>query len=298
MRFTKMQGAGNDYVYIDAVSRPELEHAHNWPALTVRMSDRHTGVGSDGVILICRPRTAAAHARMRMFNADGTESEMCGNGLRCVGRFCVDRLKMPAHLLVETGRGILALDCGRTELGLFHGTVDMGVPAFAPESIPVDLTACEPAGANHWRLIGEEGEPFTFVSTGNPHAVAFIAAPPNLGAVRERLRTLGSRLERHPAFPRRANIHWAWCASPRQVTMITWERGAGLTQACGTGACAVLAAGVLTGRLDRRAAINVPGGVLSAHWPHSADGAARGILLTGPAEFVFDGDWSGGEPPR
>lgn len=310
MRFVKMQGIANDYVYIDAFTDPAVEsHFDNehGARLVRAMSHRHTGIGSDGVILVCRPRSPAARdgngkatggagkhgdVRMRMFNSDGSESEMCGNGVRCVAKFAHDRLGVKVSpMLVETGRGVLEIEYQLTNGKLVEATVDMGEPILRLQDVPVISDQLS------WSRLSVHGVealdgcwPATFVSMGNPHAVIFENGTTDLTPSQVHdwdLSRIGPALETHPAFPRRMNIHIAGVQSRRELTMRTWERGAGLTQACGTGACAVLVAGVLTGRLDRNTLLHLPGGDLRIRW----DDATNHVLMTGPAEDVFEGEW-------
>lgn len=304
MRFVKMHGIGNDYVYIDACStdaaRSIAERA-DLPEIARRISDRHRGVGSDGLILVCAPSAGAqAHVRMRMFNADGSESEMCGNGVRCVAKFAHDRLGIRVSpMRIETGRGVLSIAFETREGNLTSATVDMGEPILDPAQVPFDearlATAAGMPGSHGIERVVHVGDAGPWVgscaSMGNPHAVFFDAANPVLrgdGLARLRIENLGPRIETHAAFPRRVNAHFVLVHSPREATMRTWERGAGATQACGTGACAVLVAGVRTGRLDRRASLHLPGGDLSIVW----DEETNHVFMTGPAEEVFEGEWN------
>lgn len=295
--FVKMHGCGNDYVYIDAFSNPAILDHPNLADLARRISNRHTGIGSDGLIILCTPDDqAAADIRMRMFNADGSESEMCGNGVRCVAKFAHDRLRIAAHpMRVQTGRGVLSIRYETRDCRLVRATVAMGEPIVDPRRVPVDPSFIKAVDAPHqFELVNPSisERAWTFVSMGNPHAVAwieesrarpcgdaandFFASPPH-----PRL------LETHSAFPKRANIHLASVRSRTHAAMQTWERGSGFTQACGTGACAVLVAGVLTNRLDREADIEVPGGQLHVTW----DARSNIVHLAGPAVDVFEGNW-------
>lgn len=280
MKFTKMQGIGNDYVY---VSTFDQKGPADPPAMAVAVSDRHFGVGADGLILI--GPSERADARMRMFNADGSESEMCGNGVRCVAKFVHDHgIARKPRVTVETGRGVLTLDLtvvnGRAETV----RVDMGAPILQGSDIPTRLAGDPPVDAP----LEIEGTTFavTAVSMGNPHAVVFLNEADDAEAV---LRTIGPKMETHPAFPRRVNVHFVRVISADEVRMWTWERGSGITLACGTGACAVCVAGVLTGKTGRSILAHLPGGDLRLEWP--ADDAS--VFMTGPATEVFSGDWPG-----
>jgi diaminopimelate epimerase len=296
MRFVKMHGIGNDYVYLDAFSDPGIERRGDLDALARRMSDRHTGIGSDGIILVCRPRDGgAADVRMRMFNADGSESEMCGNGVRCVAKFAHDRLGVRAKpMRVETGRGVMSIDYTADGGKLGQATVDMGEPILDLQKIPVNPEGLAWSRSPHHGLElgpGKDGAwVAAFASMGNPHAVMF--EPENELIQRTGLKDLdvariGPLFEHHRAFSRRINAHFVAVHSHEEATMRTWERGAGITMACGTGACAVLVAGVLTGRLGRRALLHLPGGDLNIRW----DEQSNRVFMTGPATDVFVGEW-------
>ncbi|HMQ15108.1 MAG TPA: diaminopimelate epimerase [Phycisphaerae bacterium] len=278
LRFTKMHGLGNDYVYVSLFDQSLAEPA----ALAPLISDRHRGVGSDGLILIAPPTTPQAHVRMIMYNADGSRAQMCGNGIRCVAKLAYEHnLSRANPLRVETDRGVLALEltldaAGRVSLV----RVDMGPPLLAPSQIPVRLPGERVVDA----LVDVDGLELhmTCVSMGNPHAVIFVD---DLAAVP--LRELGPKIERHVIFPERVNAHFAQVLAPDRVRMITWERGAGATQACGTGACAVCVAGVLSDRTRPRITAELPGGELLLEW----DAPDGHVFKTGPATEVFSGVW-------
>ncbi|MBC8109072.1 MAG: diaminopimelate epimerase [Anaerolineae bacterium] len=266
MKFTKMHGIGNDYVYVDCFK----EHVDDPAKVSRAISDRHKGIGSDGLILI--EPSKVADVRMRMFNADGSESEMCGNGVRCVAKYAFDHgLSKANPIRVETGRGVLNIAMKVVEGKVREATVDMGAPILESEKIPVDPSK-----------ISDEVRGATFVSMGNPHAVMFVDDVASLD-----LNLIGPRVERHPAFPKRINAHWVQVHSRDEITMRTWERGSGITQACGTGAAAVCVAGVLTNRTNRKILAHLPGGDLTLEWRESDDH----VYKTGPAVEVFSGEW-------
>ena len=278
LKFTKMHGIGNDYVYINTFAEPEPPDP---AALAVAVSDRHTGIGSDGLILI--GPSVVADARMRMFNADGSESEMCGNGVRCVAKYVHDHGIAPkGRVTIETGRGVLTLDLEVEGGKARRARVDMGPPILRAAEIPTTLPGDPPVNAP-LHVQGYDVH-LTAVSMGNPHVVLYIQDVATYPVA-----TLGPVLERHPAFPRRVNVHFVEVIGPGEVRMRTWERGSGETLACGTGACAVCVAGVLTGRTGRRLLAHLPGGDLDLEWP--ADDAS--VTMTGPATEVFSGTWSG-----
>jgi diaminopimelate epimerase len=292
IRFTKMHGAGNDYIYVDATGQSPSDPS----ALARTMSDRHVGVGGDGLILILPPGPGVeADLRMRMFNADGSEAEMCGNGIRCVCKYAHDHgLATTRPMRVQTGAGVLSLDYTLDARGAVgEVTVDMGVPELEPSRIPVvdhgsapivdaPLTPWPPAGGDAWIAEGGVEPRMTCLALGNPHLVLYCA---DVRAVP--LERLGPELERHAIFPSRINVHVVEVESQGEVSMRTWERGAGLTRACGTGASAVCVAGVLNRRTGRHLLTHLPGGDLRIRW----DEATSHVFLTGPAVEVFSGSW-------
>jgi diaminopimelate epimerase len=275
MKFTKMHGAGNDYVYVDCFAE---KLTHDIPKLAIAVSDRHTGIGADGLILICP--SEIADARMRMFNADGSESEMCGNGLRCVAKYVYDHgISRQDRLNIETGRGVLTLDL-EIRGGLVERVrVNMGAPILEASKIPTTLPGDPPI---RQKISAAEREfEVTCVSMGNPHCVTIVDRLSDDWVLR-----IGPEVERHPAFPRRVTAEFVQIVSPREFHMRVWERGSGETQACGTGACASAVAGVLTGLTERRVLAHLPGGDLELEWSESGD-----VFLIGPAVEVFSGVW-------
>lgn len=275
MRFTKMHGAGNDYVYVNGFQE---SLPSDLPGLSVAVSNRHTGIGADGLILILPSNVA--DARMRMFNADGSESEMCGNGIRCTAKYVYDHGICKRDLLrIETGRGVLELQL-EVAAGLVQRVrVNMGHPILESAAIPTLLPGNPPVAV----LLEAAGKtfPVTAVSMGNPHCITFVDDPNDDWVLR-----VGPVVERHPMFPRRVNAEFVRVLSRNEVQMRVWERGSGETQACGTGACAVAVAAVLNGYTDRRIIAHLPGGDLELEWSESGD-----VFLTGPATEVFSGDW-------
>jgi diaminopimelate epimerase len=299
MQFTKMQGIGNDYVYIDGFNQTVVEPEK----LAVVVSDRHFGIGSDGLILVLPSQ--AGDFRMRMFNADGSESEMCGNGVRCAAKFACEHGLVQPHSLdkpfirdllnaampdadnlglvrVETLRGVLELGLAGKNGVIRQVCVDMGRPILNPSEIPVKVTGRQAVGVPF--TIGDQHLLLTAVSMGNPHAVFFC---PDVAAID--LERIGPTIERHAMFPRRINVHFVQKISDSQVKMRTWERGSGITLACGTGASAVCVAGVLASKTQRRILAQLPGGNLELCWNEADDH----VYLTGPAVEVFTGNWPG-----
>jgi len=279
MRFTKMHGLGNDYVVIDCISQKLTIAERRLPRLAREMSDRHFGIGSDGIILVLPSKEA--HFRMRIFNPDGSEAEMCGNGVRAFARYVYDhKLTRRTELEIETLAGVI-----RPKLRVRSGkvqaiTVDMGAPRLERAEIPMR----GPAG----RVIGEPlsalGETFeiTAVSMGNPHCVTFVERVEAFPVER-----IGPAVEHHEAFPRRTNVEFVQVIGPAELRMRVWERGAGETLACGTGASASLVAANLTGRAERKAVVHLRGGDLKVSWAP----ASNHVFITGPAEEVFSGEW-------
>ena len=289
MKFTKMHGIGNDYVYVNCfkekMKKPE--------ELAEMVSDRHFGIGADGLILICPSKKA--DVRMRIFNADGSEAEMCGNGIRCVAKYTYEHKlakarkafsvpcqpRCDASLKIETGNGILTLGLMTDDKNKVQEVcVNMGQPVLAASEIPVTLPVKEvveqPMQFQNRAFV------MTCVSMGNPHAVFF----------RKDLATFdvekfGPVIENHSIFPQRTNAHFVQIDNSSEFTMRTWERGSGITMACGTGACACCVAAVLTNRAERICTAHLPGGDLQLNWAEKDNC----VYMTGPAVEVFEGTW-------
>ncbi len=278
MRFTKMHGLGNDYVYVNCFE----ERVADAPALARAVSDRHRGIGSDGLILICP--SSKADARMEMYNVDGSRGQMCGNGIRCLAKYAYDHgLTKNNPMRVETDAGILTLDLTLQDGKVAQIRVNMGRPRLQPADLPTTLSPhemIEYAIDVHGKRL-----PMTCVSMGNPHAVLFVDRLDAIDLAKD-----GAFLENHAVFPERCNIHFATVNTRTDVSMITWERGSGATLACGTGASAVCVAGALTRRTDRRITAHLPGGDLLLEWDPKDDS----VYMTGPAAEVFSGDWPAG----
>ena len=290
MRFTKMHGAGNDYVYVDCFNE-KVPQTQSLPQLARRISDRHFGVGGDGLILI-HP-SDVADARMQMFNADGSEAEMCGNGIRCVAKYVYDHgLAKSQNLRIETAAGILRLDLEVVDGLARQITVDMGEPILEPHLIPTTLRANDASNdANSTKpvvdaplSIGGKDLALTCVSMGNPHCITYVERLSD-----EWVLGWGPEIEHDPHFPNRVNAEFVEIISPGEIRMRVWERGSGETRACGTGACAVCVAGVLSGRSEREILAHLPGGDLRLVWGEDTNH----VFMTGPAEEVFCGDWPG-----
>ena len=285
MEFTKMHGAGNDYVYVDARAMPPRD----WRALSRAISNPHFGVGGNGLILIMD--SDIADLKMRMFNADGSEGAMCGNGIRCFAKYAIERGIVAAdapQVTVDTMSGVRTIVPHYAGGGVVSGArVSMGPPRFAPADIPVALDPAISGGGgpivNYAVHPGDFRLFLTFVSMGNPHAVTFLDQPVNEFP----LHNIGPLVERHPIFPDRVNFEIVNLREDGQLDARVWERGSGETMACGTGACAIGVASRLIGHTGDRVAVHLPGGVLNIEW----DGAGE-VYLEGPATEVFRGVWT------
>jgi diaminopimelate epimerase len=270
LRFSKMHGLGNDFVVVDGVRQQVALDA----ATVRRIADRHTGIGCDQLLLVEPPPDDTVDFRYRIFNADGSEVEQCGNGARCFARFVRDQGLTDARTLrVATSAGTLLLEVGEDD----QVTVDMGVPELAPERIPFDAPTREPC----YRLATEQGEvTFGAVALGNPHAVLMVndtdTAP---------VATLGPLLESHPRFPARVNVGFLAVVDRGHARLRVYERGVGETRACGSGACAAVVVGRLQGLLDTTVAVDLTGGRLVISWL----GEGEPVRMTGPAAHVFEG---------
>jgi diaminopimelate epimerase len=276
MKFTKMHGAGNDYVYINGFEETVADPA----ALAIALSNRQFGVGSDGLILILP--SPCADLRMRMFNADGSEAEMCGNGIRCVAKYAFDhRLVDKREITVETAAGVRTLQLFPGPAGRIERVrVDMGRPRLTRGEIP--MTGPPDAQVVNRQLIAlDRTFHFTAVSMGNPHCVIFVDNVAEFPVDK-----YGPAIETHPLFPNRTNVEFVEILSPQEVRQRTWERGAGETLACGTGASAVCVAGVLNGLTERRILNHLSGGDLELEWTEAGH-----IDMTGPAVEVFTGEY-------
>ena len=261
IRFTKMHGAGNDYIYVNTL----LYKVPNPEKAAIVWSDRHKGIGSDGLVLIGASTVPEADFSMRIFNADGSEAMMCGNASRCIGKYLYERA-----LTTQTQIRLLTLSGIKT--------LELHVKDDKVESVTVDML--EPVLENEDQFVpGRNMDKGTFVSMGNPHYVIFTEDIDQVGET-------GRILEHHPAFPQRCNIEFARIESDGSIRTRVWERGSGITQACGTGACATAVAASITGRANRKSRIIMDGGTLEIEWRESDNH----VYMTGPAAFVFDGE--------
>ena len=298
MHFTKLQGAGNDYIFVDGLSQQR-----DWSELSRRLSDRHFGIGSDGLIVAAPSETA--DVRMRMWNADGSESEMCGNGIRCLAKFVLERGLVPAPngaLSVQTGAGLIAVTPSWENGRITGARVDMGAPALRAADVPVDPAALGPSDygaldAGIVEALGIAPDDIVFnapltadgttlvgsaVSMGNPHFIALLDDPV-AGVALERI---GPAVEHHAAFPRRVNLTVANVTSRSALDTRTWERGSGATMACGTGVCATVVAARLHGLVGDVVSVRTPGGELTITWPGHGP-----VIMEGDAVEVFSGEW-------
>ncbi len=276
MKFTKMHGCGNDYVYVDCT----VEKVDAPEEVSRFVSDRHFGIGSDGLILICP--SGIADVRMRMFNADGSEGAMCGNGIRCVGKYAYDHgLVQKEEITVETGSGVRTLRLHTKDGRVDTVTVDMGKPETAPEKIPVKLPESMEAVIDYPITADRTEWRITCVSMGNPHGVVFVEENQTLD-----LPKIGPSFEHHPWFPDRINTEFVKILSRKEISMRVWERGSGETMACGTGACASVVASVLNGLTEETVTVHLLGGDLRITY----DKAAERVWMEGSATEVFSGE--------
>jgi diaminopimelate epimerase len=277
LKFSKYHGAGNDFIHFNGMSEKR-----DWSALAVPMCDRYKGVGADGIIVA----EASKHAdiKMRIFNSDGSEAEMCGNGMRTFAKYIVEEGVVRPHgdkLHVETLGGDIHLTLVQAGGSVIGATVDMGPPRFVPSEIPVAVEATPPV-LDLPVPVDSASYPVSCVSMGNPHAVHFIDS-----AVGDfPLRDVGPRVEHHALFPARVNFEVAQILDRKHIQSRTWERGAGETQACGTGACAIMVSARLHGWVDDEVEVNEPGGILTVRWNGTGN-----VIMTGPAAFVYRGEW-------
>ena len=313
MKFAKLQGAGNDFILVDA-----RDTKQDWTKLAQTMCRRHFDIGADGLILV--QNSNVADLKMRMFNPDGSEAEACGNGLRCFAKYTIDKgiCQLPCHserseestdiiptlmLSIETLSGIRKAKAYMSGDKISHVQVSMGVPKFQPEQIPITpgQAPCykkqisqympefgeaeikqSPPILEHPLMAGERKLILSLLSMGNPHAVNFLSEPVASFPLSE----VGPEVEKHPLFPRRTNFEIARVLSRGKIEARVWERGAGETLACGSGACAIAVAAQLLGRIDRKVDIILPGGILTVYWDRVGE-----VLLIGPAEEVFTGEY-------
>jgi len=275
MHFVKMHGIGNDYIYVDCFRKSVQEPEK----LAVRISDRHFGVGGDGLILILP--SEKAEARMRMFNADGSEGEMCGNGIRCLAKYVYEAgIARKPVLTVETAAGLLTLQLFTVGESVEKVRVNMGTPRLRRQDIPMlgegERVLGEPL------TVGDRQFSVTGVSMGNPHCVVYVDEVATFPVSH-----YGPLLERHPLFPQRTNVEWVEWVNRREIRQRTWERGSGETLGCGTGACAATVASVLNGKTDRHVSVHLLGGDLEIEWAED-----HHVYMTGPAVEVFRGEWA------
>lgn len=278
MDFTKMHGAGNDYIYVNA-----YQHDMDWPEVARKVSNRHTGIGADGLIIAMPSETA--DLRMRMFNFDGSEGEMCGNGIRCLVAYAIQEGLIsdgPGAKSIETGNGVLSVSPEYSNGSMVGATVNMGEPILNPVEIPVEIPV------NDWPVLDYPLEVdgyelgLSFVSMGNPHAIAFI----DQDVDEFPLEQIGPEVERHPIFPNKANFEVVNRVSENKLKARVWERGSGITLACGTGACALVVAARLKDLVSTEVEVELPGGVLKISLSGDGD-----VMMHGPVKTVYKGNW-------
>ncbi|TMG01315.1 MAG: diaminopimelate epimerase [Chloroflexi bacterium] len=280
MRFIKMQGTGNDFLFVEARDSGERD----WEALSRAICDRRYGAGADGLIVVLP--SERADVRMRLFNADGSEAEVSGNGVRCLVKYAIERsLATPTdgRLRIEAVHGVLEAEASMKGGKVTGVRLSMGPPRFAPNEVPV-VAEMEPV-IDFPLEVGGQRLAVTSLSIGNPHAVLFVEEPVESYP----LESIGPKVERHAAFPERVNFGVAQVQAPQRMALRVWERGVGETLACGSGCCAAMVAARLHGRVGGRVEMEQPGGVLTVEWDGQGD-----VYLSGPAEFVFEGEWPEG----
>ena len=279
LSFTKMQGCANDYIYLDCRTSGVPEEI---AALSERLSRRHFSIGADGIICICAPVTAGADAMMRIFNADGSEGKMCGNGIRCVGKYLYDNGMTNGRttITIDTLSGVKTLELTVKDGKMQSARVDMGAAILAPREIPVDMDGENVISAPI--VVDEKVYHMTCVSMGNPHAIVYVDEMID----DETMAKIGPLFEHHECFPRRVNTEFVKVLDRERVQMRVWERGTGETLACGTGACAVTVASILNGLTEDGITVELLGGNLEIFW----DRKENVVYMTGPATTVFEGE--------
>ena len=275
LNFTKMTGLGNDYIYINCMDNEKIKKISE---ITQKLSDRHTGVGSDGVILIEKPTNLNSDFKMRIFNSDGSEAEMCGNGIRCVAKYIHDKgLSTKDKLSIETLAGVKKVKLIEDNGNCNEVIVDMGEPIFQDKNIPYNVYEAFNKDLD-LNILGENMR-FTVVSMGNPHAITFVENVDNI-----EISKCGPEIENNPIFPNRTNVEFVQIIDKNNIKVRVWERGVGETKACGTGACASMVASGLNGYTDENVTVRLPGGILKIEW-----GKDNHIYMQGPATTVFEG---------
>ena len=287
MKFSKLQATGNDFILVDATTAPRET---DWGELARAMCDRHFGVGADGLILV--QNSASADLKMRLFNSDGSEAEVSGNGLRCFAKYAIEKgliSKMSSRagqsnrsLTIETLSGVRKVKAYMLENKVNRAEVNMGLPRFQPEQIPVKVKVDIMPISDYPLVVDGKKLTLSILSMGNPHAVNFLSRP----VADFPLAEIGPKVERHPMFPQRTNFEVARVLSREKIEARVWERGVGETLACGSGACAIAVAAQLLGYINKQVDIILDGGTLTVSWDRVGD-----VLLTGPVEEVFAGEW-------
>ncbi len=283
MRFVKLHGAGNDYIYVDARESAIGSKSHDWSEVARQVSDRHFGIGSDGLILL--RESEVGDARMQMFNADGSEGLMCGNGIRCLVRFGLDRNALSSDKNaydIETASGVLNVRPIWSEGQMTHASVSMGAPRLDATEVPVIAPGRQDPVLDFPISVDGHSLLLNCVSMGNPHAVVFLEESVDDFPLTE----IGPKVERHPMFPEGVNFEIVNVLDRDRIKVRVWERGSGITLACGTGACAVVVAARLHGLVDDEVTVELPGGELKIYWPGDGD-----VVMEGPVDRVFEGEW-------
>ncbi len=282
MRFVKLHGAGNDYIYVDARRSATEAQGRDWPEVARRVSDRHFGIGSDGLILL--RDSDVGDARMQMFNADGSEGLMCGNGIRCFVRFGLEHSALSADknaFDIETASGVLNVRPIWSEGQMTHASVSMGPPRLAADEVPVTAPGQDGPVLDFPLSVDGHSLLLNCVSMGNPHAVVFFDESVDDFPLTD----IGPKVERHTVFPEGVNFEIVNVLDRNRIKLRVWERGSGITLACGTGACAAVVAARLHGLVDDEVTVELPGGELKIYWPGDGE-----VIMEGPVERVFEGE--------
>lgn len=277
--FTKMHGTGNDFILINDYQKKNIKST-SYNNLAKELCQRHFNVGADGMILVLPPEKSMADFKMRIFNSDGSEAEMCGNGIRCFSHFLhLERLTEKEKLKIETLAGIIKPEILEGKENKKQVKVNMGKPLFQPSEIPINIEDKKRI-YNYPLSIDKREFKINCVSMGNPHTVIFGEDPTTLN-----ISEVGKKIEQHELFPEKTNVEFIEIINSSEINMKVWERGSGITLACGTGACAAVAAGIKNGLLEKNVTVHLPGGDLQIQWASEEEN----IYMTGPSQFVYEG---------
>ena len=281
MEFTKLQGTGNDFIFINQLNKQTNEKLKNYSKAAQKLCDRHYGIGADGLITVLKPENKKNEFKMRIFNADGSEAEMCGNGIRCFAHYTYN-LVNKRKIKIETKAGIIQPEIIEHNNYYSQVKVNMGFPNFIPSKIPTKIKTSGDWVEDYQIKIDEKTFNINCVSMGNPHTIIFLETIENI-----KLQNWGGTIENLEVFPEKTNVEFIEIISREEIAMKVWERGSGITLACGTGACAAAVAGIKKGLLNKKVTVRLPGGTLKVSWTGQKDDP---VYMTGPAAYVFQGN--------